>query len=60
MPDFQRPTISTPVGTTFPDLAEGLKKQGVKNSVYIYPALLNEEQNPNANVELLPFAHFMD
>lgn len=38
---------------------EGLKKQGVTKLSLHLSTLLNEEQNPNANVELLPFAHFM-
>lgn len=38
---------------------EGLKKQGVKKLSLHLSNLLNDEQNPNANVELLPFAHFI-
>ncbi|OBY72694.1 hypothetical protein [Acinetobacter gyllenbergii] len=38
---------------------EGLKKQGVKKLSLHLSSVLNDEQNPNANVELLPFAHFM-
>ena len=38
---------------------EGLKKQGTKRLSLHSSSLLNDEQNPNANVELLPFAHFM-
>ncbi|MGN5765938.1 hypothetical protein ACNQO6_16490 [Acinetobacter calcoaceticus] len=38
---------------------EGLKKQGVKKLSLHLSSLLNDEQNPNANVELLPFAHFI-
>ncbi|MFO1411657.1 MAG: hypothetical protein U1F13_05180 [Acinetobacter parvus] len=38
---------------------EGLKKQGVTKLSLHLSTLLNEEQNPNPNVELLPFAHFM-
>lgn len=38
---------------------EGLKKQGTKHLSLHSSSLLNDEQNPNANVELLPFAHFI-
>jgi hypothetical protein len=38
---------------------EGLKKQGTKRLSLHSSSLLNDEQNPNANVELLPFAHFI-
>lgn len=38
---------------------EGLKKQGVQRISLHRSALLNDEQNPNANVELLPIAHFI-
>ncbi|WP_111884720.1 hypothetical protein [Acinetobacter sp. CFCC 11171] len=38
---------------------EGLKKQGVQRLSLHSSSLLNDEQNPNANVELLPFAHFI-
>jgi len=38
---------------------EGLKKQGVKKLSLHLSSLLNDEQNPNANVELLPFAHII-
>lgn len=38
---------------------EGLKKQGVKRLSLHSSSLLNDEQNPNANVELLPLAHFI-
>lgn len=38
---------------------ESLKKQGVKKLSLHLSSLLNDEQNPNANVELLPFAHFI-
>ncbi len=38
---------------------EGLKKQGVRRLSLHSSSLLNDEQNPNANVELLPFAHFI-
>ena len=38
---------------------EGLKKQGVKKLSLHLSSILNDEQNPNANVELLPFAHFI-
>jgi hypothetical protein len=38
---------------------EGLKKQGVKKLSLHLSNVLNDEQNPNANVELLPFAHFI-
>jgi len=38
---------------------EGLKKQGVKKLSLHLSSVLNDEQNPNANVELLPFAHFI-
>ena len=38
---------------------EGLKNQGVTKLSLHLSTLLNEEQNPNAHVELLPLAHFM-
>ena len=38
---------------------EGLKKQGVKKLSLHLSSILNDEQNPNPNVELLPFAHFI-
>lgn len=38
---------------------EGLKKQGVTKLSLHLSTLLNDEQNPNVNVELLPFAHFI-
>lgn len=38
---------------------EGLKKQGVKKLSLHLSSVLNDEQNPNANVELLSFAHFI-
>ncbi|TCB78803.1 hypothetical protein [Acinetobacter sp. ANC 4173] len=38
---------------------EGLKKQGTKRLSLHSSNLLNDEQNPNTNVELLPFAHFI-
>ena len=38
---------------------EGLQKQGVKKLSLHLSTLLNDEQNPNANVELLPFTHFI-
>ena len=38
---------------------EGLKKQGVKKLSLHLSSVLNDEQSPNANVELLPFAHFI-
>ncbi|WP_130804488.1 hypothetical protein [Acinetobacter ihumii] len=38
---------------------EGLKKQGVYRISLHLSNLLTDEQNPNANVELLPFAHFI-
>ena len=38
---------------------EGLKKQGVYRISLHLSTLLTDEQNPNANVELLPFAHFI-
>ncbi len=38
---------------------EGLKKQGIQRLSLHSSSLLNDEQNPNANVELLPFAHFI-
>lgn len=38
---------------------EGLKKQGIKKLSLHLSSVLNDEQNPNANVELLPFAHFI-
>ncbi|MBK0064564.1 MULTISPECIES: hypothetical protein [unclassified Acinetobacter] len=38
---------------------EGLKKQGVYRISLHLSTLLSDEQNPNANVELLPFTHFI-
>lgn len=38
---------------------EGLKKQGVKKLSLHLSSILNDEQNPNINVELLPFSHFI-
>ncbi|WP_374665817.1 hypothetical protein [Acinetobacter sp.] len=38
---------------------EGLKKQGVQRISLHSSGILNDEQNPNANVELLPIAHFI-
>lgn len=38
---------------------EGLKKQGVYRLSLHNASLLNEEQNPNANVELLAIPHFI-
>lgn len=38
---------------------EGLKKQGVQRISLHHCNLLRQEQNPNANVELLSFAHFI-
>jgi len=38
---------------------EGLKKQGVHRISLHNSSLLNDEQNPNANVELLPISHFI-
>ncbi|ENW84267.1 hypothetical protein F909_00174 [Acinetobacter sp. ANC 3929] len=38
---------------------EGLKKQGVNKLSLHLSSLLSDEQNPNANVELLPFTHFI-
>lgn len=38
---------------------EGLKKQGVFRLSLHPSSLLNEEKNPNANVELLPITHFI-
>lgn len=38
---------------------EGLKKQGVYRISLHSSSVLNDEQNPNANVELLPIAHFI-
>ncbi|MCU4413493.1 hypothetical protein KTH71_05480 [Acinetobacter sp. WU_MDCI_Axc73] len=38
---------------------EGLKKQGVYRISLHLSTLLSDEQNPNANVELLPFSHFI-
>ena len=38
---------------------EGLKKQGVKKLSLHSATLLNEEQNPNPNVELLAIPHFI-
>ncbi|MEB3753653.1 hypothetical protein [Acinetobacter sp. MD2(2019)] len=38
---------------------EHLKQQGVTRLSLHSSSLLNEEKNPNPNVELLPFAHFI-
>ncbi|RKG33283.1 hypothetical protein [Acinetobacter tianfuensis] len=38
---------------------EGLKRQGVQRISLHNSSILNEEQNPNSNVELLPYAHFI-
>ncbi|MBP6191393.1 MAG: hypothetical protein KA331_02385 [Acinetobacter sp.] len=38
---------------------EGLKQQGVNKLSLHLSSLLNDEKNPNPNVELLPFAHFI-
>ena len=38
---------------------EGLKKQGVQRLSLHNSSVLNDEQNPNVNVELLPFPHFI-
>lgn len=38
---------------------EGLKKQGVHRLSLHLSSILNEEKNPNANVELLPITHFI-
>ncbi|OTG67299.1 hypothetical protein [Acinetobacter silvestris] len=38
---------------------EGLKKQGVDKISLHSSSVLNDEQNPNANVELLPITHFI-
>ena len=38
---------------------EGLKKQGVRKISLHSSSILDDEQNPNANVELLPIAHFI-
>lgn len=38
---------------------ETLKKQGVQRLSLHSSSLLNEEQNPNVHVELLPYAHFI-
>ena len=38
---------------------EGLKKQGVQRISLHNSSLLNDEKNPNSNVELLPMAHFI-
>ncbi|MFT4021156.1 MAG: hypothetical protein QM666_06545 [Acinetobacter sp.] len=38
---------------------EQLKKQGVTRLSLHASSLLNDEQNPNANVELLPYTHFI-
>lgn len=38
---------------------EGLKKQGVYKLSLHSSSILNDEQNPNANVELLPITHFI-
>lgn len=38
---------------------EALKKQGTTQISLHLSTILNEEQNPNSNVELLPYAHFI-
>ncbi|WP_326518654.1 hypothetical protein [Acinetobacter sp. CAAS 2-6] len=38
---------------------EGLKKQGVSRLSLHLSSILNEEKNPNGNVELLPYSHFI-
>lgn len=38
---------------------EGLKKQGVQRLSLHRSTLLEDEQNPNVNVELLPFEYFI-
>lgn len=38
---------------------EGLKKQGVTRLSLHNSSLLLDEKNPNANIELLPYAHFI-
>jgi hypothetical protein len=38
---------------------EGLKKQGVQRLSLHSSAILDDEQNPNPNVELLAYAHFI-
>lgn len=38
---------------------EGLQKQGTTKLSLHLSHLLSEEQNPNGNIELLPFAHFI-
>lgn len=38
---------------------EGLKKQGVYKLSLHSSSVLNDEQNPNSNVELLPITHFI-
>ncbi len=38
---------------------EALNKQGVRRLSLHQPTILNDEKNPNPNVELLPFAHFI-
>lgn len=38
---------------------EGLKKQGIQRISLHSSGILNDEQNPNSNVELLPIAHFI-
>ncbi|OTG86647.1 hypothetical protein B9T31_06475 [Acinetobacter sp. ANC 4558] len=38
---------------------EGLKKEGCQRISLHHSNLITDEQNPNVNVELLPFAHFI-
>ena len=38
---------------------EGLKKEGCQRISLHNSSLITEEQNPNPNIELLPFAHFI-
>lgn len=38
---------------------EGLKQQGVQRISLHHSSILQQEQNPNTNVELLSFAHFI-
>lgn len=38
---------------------EGLKKQGVNRISLHHSSILVDEKNPNANVELLPYTHFI-
>lgn len=38
---------------------EALKKQGTSKLSLHLSSLLNEEQNPNGNIELLPYTHFI-